>query len=92
MKIIKNEESIKRNGKVGGIVLLLCVIILVGGFYINANNMSAENPRLFYFTLASFVIGVILLQIGMATAGPMMNPGEARLLMTTSLRQSLARS
>ena len=65
MKIIKNEESIKRNGKVGGIVLLLCVIILVGGFYINANNMSAENPRLFYFTLASFVIGVILLQIGM---------------------------
>lgn len=65
MKIIKNENLIKRNGKLGGIVLLLCVIILVGGFYINANNLSAENPRFFYITLASFVIGIILLQIGL---------------------------
>ncbi len=65
MKIIKNEKLIKRNGRIGGWVLALAVIILLGGFYVNINNVSSDNLRSFYLILASFIIGFILVQVGL---------------------------
>lgn len=65
MKIITNDTLIQRNGKIGGIAILLSIIILVGGFFVNVNNLSGEDMRSFYITLASFVVGFILVQVGL---------------------------
>ncbi len=65
MKIISNEKLIQRNGKIGGTAILLSIIILVGGFFVNVNNLSGEDMRSFYITLASFVVGFILVQVGL---------------------------
>lgn len=65
MKIIRNEKLIKRNGKIGGWAILAAVLILGGGFVINANNLSGEDIRIFYLTLGSFIIGFILVQVGL---------------------------
>ena len=65
MKIITNDTLFQRNGKIGGIAILLSIIILVGGFFVNVNNLSGEDMRSFYITLASFVVGFILVQVGL---------------------------
>ncbi|HNQ93616.1 MAG TPA: hypothetical protein PKK96_14535 [Anaerolineales bacterium] len=65
MKIITNDKLIQRNGKIGGTAILLSIIILVGGFFVNINNLSGEDMRSFYITLASFVVGFILVQVGL---------------------------
>lgn len=65
MKIITNDKLIQRNGKIGGVAILLSIITLVGGFFVNVNNLSGEDMRSFYITLASFVVGFILVQVGL---------------------------
>lgn len=65
MKIIRNEKLIKRNGKIGGWAILAAIIILGAGFFINVNNLSGDDAQFFYLTLGSFIVGLILVQVGL---------------------------
>jgi hypothetical protein len=65
MIIKRNDTLIKRNNKIGGWAIFLSIIILAGGFFLNLNNLTGEDPRFFYITLASFVVGFILVQVGL---------------------------
>jgi hypothetical protein len=61
----RNDTLIKRNNKIGGWAIFLSIVILVGGFFLNLNNLTGEDLRFFYITLASFVVGFILVQVGL---------------------------
>lgn len=61
----RNDTLIKRNNKIGGWAIFLSIIILAGGFFLNLNNLTGEDLRFFYITLASFVVGFILVQVGL---------------------------
>lgn len=60
MKIIKNEQLIKRNGKIGNWTSLAAMVVLGLGMYISFTRME-----LISFTLASLVVGFTLTQVGM---------------------------
>lgn len=60
MKIIKNEELIKRNGKIGNWVSLGALVVLGVGMYI-----SFTQPDLFIYSLVCLIAGFIMTQIGM---------------------------
>ncbi|MEW6086049.1 MAG: hypothetical protein AB1607_15760 [Chloroflexota bacterium] len=65
MKTIRNDKLIKRNSRIGGWAMALAVIILLGGFYVNIGNVSTDDLQSFYLILASFIIGFILVQVGL---------------------------
>lgn len=60
MKIIKNEDLIKRNGKIGNWLSLAAFIILGLGLYI-----SLARQDLFIYALISLILGFTVMQIGM---------------------------
>lgn len=60
MKIIKNEQLIKRNAKIGSWTSLAAIAVLGFGMYISFTRME-----LISFTLASLVVGFTLTQVGM---------------------------
>ena len=60
MKIIKNEQLIKRNGKIGNWTSLAAMVVLGLGMYISFTRME-----LISLTLASLVVGFTLTQVGM---------------------------
>ena len=60
MKIIKNEQLIKRNGKIGNWTSLGALVVLGIGMYI-----SLTRTDLFVYALAALLIGFTLTQIGM---------------------------
>ncbi len=60
MKIIKNENLIKRNGKIGQWTSLAALVVLGTGMYI-----SFKRTDLFVYSIAALLVGFILTQIGM---------------------------
>lgn len=60
MKIIKNENLIERNGKIGQYVSLAALVVLGGGMYI-----SFSKPELFTYSIICLAVGFIMTQIGM---------------------------
>lgn len=60
MKIIKNEQLIKRNARIGSWTSLGALIVLGVGMYI-----SFTRPELFAFSLIALLLGFTLTQIGM---------------------------
>ena len=64
MKIIKNENLIKRNEKIGGWALAGALILMGGGLYINFTGKIIENAQSLYKFLAAFVLGYILMLVG----------------------------
>jgi hypothetical protein len=60
MKIIKNEELIKRNGKIGNWTSLSALVVLGIGMYI-----SLTRTDLFVYALAALLLGFTLTQVGM---------------------------
>jgi hypothetical protein len=60
MKIIKNENLIKRNSKIGQYTSLGALVVLGIGMYI-----SFSRPELIIWALAALLIGFTLTQIGM---------------------------
>jgi len=60
MKIIKNEQLIKRNAKIGTWTSLGALIVLGVGMYI-----SFTRPELFAFSLIALLLGFTLTQVGM---------------------------
>ena len=60
MKIVKNEQLIKRNAKIGSWTSLAAIVVLGFGMYISFTRME-----LISYTLASLVVGFILTQVGM---------------------------
>lgn len=60
MKIIKNEKLIQRNSKIGQFTSLGALAVLGVGMYI-----SVSKPDLFYYSIASLMLGFILMQVGM---------------------------
>ena len=60
MKIIKNEDMIKRNARIGSILSLAALVVLGLGMYI-----SLARQDLFIYALIALVIGFTMTQIGM---------------------------
>ncbi len=60
MKVIKNEQLIKRNGRIGQWTSIGALVVLGGGMYI-----SFQKPELFGYAVASLLVGFMLTQIGM---------------------------
>ena len=60
MKIIKNENLIARNGKIGQYVSLGALVVLGGGMW-----LSFSRPELFTYSLICLFVGFIMTQIGM---------------------------
>jgi len=60
MKIIKNEQLIKRNAKIGSWTSLGALAVLGIGMYI-----SFTQPELFVYSLIALLLGFTLTQIGM---------------------------
>ena len=60
MKIIKNEDMIKRNARIGSILSLAALVVLGLGMYI-----SLARQDLFFYALIALVIGFTMTQIGM---------------------------
>jgi len=60
MKIIKNEQLIKRNAKIGQWTSLAALAVLGGGMY-----LSFTRPQLFTYSLIALLLGFILTQVGM---------------------------
>ena len=60
MKIIKNEQLIKRNGKIGNWTSLGALVVLGIGMYI-----SLTRTDLFIYALVALLIGFTLTQVGM---------------------------
>lgn len=60
MKIIKNENLIKRNGQIGTWVSLVAVVVLGAGMYI-----SLKNQELILYAFVALLVGYTLVQIGM---------------------------
>jgi hypothetical protein len=60
MKIIKNEQLIKRNSKIGQYTSLGALLVLGIGMYI-----SFTQPELFIWALAALLVGFSLTQVGM---------------------------
>lgn len=60
MKIIKNEQLIKRNGKIGNWTSLGALVVLGIGMYI-----SLTRTDLFVYALGALLVGFTLTQIGM---------------------------
>ncbi len=63
MKIIKNEKKIKLNSQIGGWASLGSVLVLGVGMYVTFTYPS--NTNLTYYSLAAFIVGFILVQIGL---------------------------
>jgi hypothetical protein len=60
MKIIKNENLVKRNAKIGGWTSIAALVVLGLGMYI-----SFTRPELFTYSLLALLLGFTLTQIGM---------------------------
>lgn len=60
MKIIKNEQLIKRNAKIGNWTSLGALVVLGAGMYI-----SLTRTDLFAYALGALLVGFTLTQIGM---------------------------
>jgi hypothetical protein len=60
MKIIKNEQLIKRNAKIGSWTSMAALVVLGTGMYI-----SFTRTELFVYSLIALVLGFTLTQIGM---------------------------
>lgn len=60
MKIIKNENLIKRNGRIGQWTSIGALVVLGGGMYI-----SFQKPELFGYAVTSLFVGFMLTQVGM---------------------------
>ena len=60
MKIIKNEQLIKRNAKIGQWTSLAALAVLGGGMY-----LSFTRPQLFTYSLIALLLGFTLTQVGM---------------------------
>jgi hypothetical protein len=60
MKIIKNEQLIQRNGKIGQFVSLGALVVLGVGMYI-----SFSKPQYFTYAVVCLIAGFILTQVGM---------------------------
>lgn len=63
MKIIKNEQLIKRNGRIGQWTTIAALVILGGGMYVSFTDPT--NPNLFPITIGSLLGGFILTQVSM---------------------------
>jgi hypothetical protein len=63
MKIIKNEQLIKRNGRIGQWISMGALAVLGIGMYLTFTNPS--NPQIFTYSMTALVLGFILTQIGM---------------------------
>ena len=59
MKIIKDENKIKRNARIGSVITILSLAILGGGMYI-----TFTRPDLLLISLAALLAGFILSQVG----------------------------
>jgi hypothetical protein len=60
MKIIKNEQLIQRNGKIGQFVSLGALVVLGVGMYI-----SFSKPQYFTYAVVCLIAGFIMTQVGM---------------------------
>lgn len=60
MKIIKNENLIKRNGRIGQWTSLAALAVLGIGMYI-----SFQRPDLFIYSIGALIVGFTMTQIGM---------------------------
>src|SRR5215510_16333371 len=63
MKIIKNENLIKRNSRIGQWTSLIALVVLGAGMYISFSNRT--NPQMFTYSLIALIVGFGLTQIGM---------------------------
>jgi hypothetical protein len=59
MNIIKDDNKIRRNARIGGVVTLVSLAVLGGGMYI-----TFVRPELLYISLVALFAGFILSQIG----------------------------
>ena len=60
MKVIKNDNLIKRNSKIGQYTSIGALVVLGVGMYI-----SFTNANLFTWSLTALVVGFTMTQIGM---------------------------
>jgi len=60
MKIIKNEQLIRRNGKIGQWSSISGLVVLGGGMYI-----SIQRPEYIAYSLAALLLGFLLTQVSM---------------------------
>lgn len=65
MKIIKNEKLIKRNGRIGQWAMIAAFFVLGGGLYLTFTNGTGQDLRVFNLVLVAFVVGFVLMQVGL---------------------------
>jgi hypothetical protein len=61
MNIITNESMIKRNARISQVSMIAGLAVLAGGMYI---SFKSTDPRYFYISLLSLLLGFILSQVG----------------------------
>jgi hypothetical protein len=65
MKIIRNENRIKRNGQVGFWLSMIAFLLFGGSFYLVTTRREALSNQTVYYTLIAFSVGYILMQVGL---------------------------
>jgi hypothetical protein len=60
MKIYTNEKLVKRNGRIGQILLLAGLLVLGGGLVLNF-----RGPTMFNYSLIAFLVGFLISQVGL---------------------------
>ena len=65
MKIIKNDKLIKRNGRIGQWAMTAALVVLGSGLYLTFTNSGRQDIQTFNLILVAFVVGFILMQIGL---------------------------
>jgi hypothetical protein len=66
MRIIKNEKLIERNGKIGNWINFASLAVLGIGMYFSfSSTQSNPKPEFFTYSVVCFVVGFIMMQIGL---------------------------